>query len=167
MSALPPPRRLITGHTASGAPDIKDDVLVPSLLPAGFAVTEAFTQEQFLITPQQAAEGADIKVERMPLAGGILVRYLDLPPGFDGTMHFCNRLDYLVILSGQIELSFHDGSQKSVGPGDLVVQLGNAHQWTNKTDQWARALAIILPLKEPVKIDGKGLGQALGIVERH
>ncbi|KAK4687306.1 hypothetical protein P7C73_g2817, partial [Tremellales sp. Uapishka_1] len=182
MSALPPPRRLITGHTASGAPDVRDDVLVPTFLPGGYAVTHAFTQEQFLTTPQQAAAGADTKVEHSPLPGGIVVRYLgvseipldrkrptdwssrkDMAQGFIGEMHHFNELYYPIVISGQIEVHFPDGSKKDVGAGDLIVQLGNAHQWVNKSDQWARGIAVVLPLKEPVRIDGKGLDKALGL----
>ncbi|KAK4683712.1 hypothetical protein P7C73_g6520, partial [Tremellales sp. Uapishka_1] len=82
-------------------------------------------------------------------------------------MHFTNTLDYIIVVSGHLELLFHDGDKKEVGPGDLIVQLGNAHQWLNKSDQWARMVAVILPLKEPVQIDGKGLDEALGIPGKH
>lgn len=53
-------------------------------------------------------------------------------------MHFINTIDYVVITHGTFQLKFHDGTTTDVKPGDLIVQLGNVHQWNNSSDQWAR-----------------------------
>jgi oxalate decarboxylase/phosphoglucose isomerase-like protein (cupin superfamily) len=43
--------------------------------------------------------------------------------------------------------------------GDVCVQRGTIHGWTNRSDKPAR-MYFILTAAEPVKIDGKPLGDA-------
>ena len=57
----------------------------------------------------------------------------DIPPGSsleDIPLHKQDSLDYIAILSGQINLEFEDQTI-SLETGDILVQAGNLHSWTN------------------------------------
>lgn len=112
-----------------------------------------------------------------PPKGGTVVRILDLPPeGPDGPkfnkaqvkklfsavgleenaehvvpsrhplMHRTQSIDYGIVLSGECVLILDD-SEVHLKAGDVVVQCGTIHAWTNRTDAICR-IAFIL-------VDGK------------
>jgi quercetin dioxygenase-like cupin family protein len=41
-----------------------------------------------------------------------------------------------------MRLVLHDGSHKDVKVGDVIIQVGNIHQWVNVSDEPARASAF-------------------------
>jgi quercetin dioxygenase-like cupin family protein len=49
-------------------------------------------------------------------------------PGFSYRMHRTPTVDFIVIVSGQLELLLDDGSVR-LKPGDSVVQRGTSHGW--------------------------------------
>lgn len=58
-------------------------------------------------------------------------------------MHTTPTVDYLVMLSGSIDLELDDGATVTLRPGDTVVQNGTRHRWLNATDEPA-TMAIFL-----------------------
>jgi len=86
------------------------------------------------------------------------VGFVDLPPGYESPMHFTNSQDYIVVMNGEIEITFMDGVKKTLVPGNMVVQCAAAHLWSNKTEKWARFLGISMP-SEPVVVGGKTLDE--------
>ena len=50
-------------------------------------------------------------------------------------------LDYIVIISGTIDLIFNDDSSKTLNAGDLVIQVGGIHTWHNKSSETCRESA--------------------------
>lgn len=48
-----------------------------------------------------------------------------------------SQLDYLILIHGELEMTLHDGSSKTVRAGDAVVQIANIHGWNNNTTEWA------------------------------
>ncbi len=63
-------------------------------------------------------------------------------PGRHPLMHRTESIDYGVVLEGQIVLLLDD-SEVVLEAGDLVVQRGTIHAWTNRTDQITRMLFIL------------------------
>ena len=47
-------------------------------------------------------------------------------------MHKSETLDYGIVLEGQRILQLDDG-ERVMNPGDVVVQIGNWHGWSNRT----------------------------------
>ena len=47
-------------------------------------------------------------------------------------MHTTKTIDYGVVLSGEIVLQLDD-SERTLGPGDVVVQRGTRHAWRNRS----------------------------------
>lgn len=108
-----------------------------------------------------------------PPKGGTIIRIVDLPPeGPDGPkfdkeqsrelfaavglaenaerhkpgrhplMHRTESIDYGIVLSGEIVLLLDD-SEVHLKEGDVVVQRGTVHAWTNRTDRVCR-MAFVL-----------------------
>ena len=109
-----------------------------------------------------------------PPKGGTVVRILDLPPeGPDGPqfdkeqvkklfsavgleenaehvvpsrhplMHRTQSIDYGIVLSGECILILDD-SEVHLKAGDVVVQCGTIHAWTNRTDTICRIVFILV-----------------------
>lgn len=58
-------------------------------------------------------------------------------------MHKTQTLDYIIILSGELYLIMED-TETLLKPGDIVIQCGTNHAWSNRTDQPCLQLAILL-----------------------
>ncbi|MFT3661013.1 MAG: cupin domain-containing protein [Gordonia sp. (in: high G+C Gram-positive bacteria)] len=80
--------------------------------------------------------------------------YVDWAPGAVFPLHRTMSLDYLIVLSGELELSFEDGTATTIRPGDTVIQRGAEHIWKNTTDEWTRT-AIVMIGAEPHIVDGE------------
>ena len=119
------------------------------------------------------SEPTDIHRDTHPPKGGTVIRIVDIPPeGQDGPdfdketakalfenvglaenaehtipgrnplMHRTESIDYGIVLEGEIVLLLDD-SEVVLGPGELVVQRGTIHAWTNRTDNITRMLFIL------------------------
>jgi quercetin dioxygenase-like cupin family protein len=61
-------------------------------------------------------------------SGGAIGRLLIWPPGFSYPRHTTPSLDFIIVMSGQLELIL-DTESKILSAGDVVVQRGTAHSW--------------------------------------
>ena len=57
-------------------------------------------------------------------------------------MHRTESIDYGIVLEGQIVLLLDD-SEVVLEQGDMVVQRGTIHAWTNRTDRITRMLFVL------------------------
>ncbi len=58
-------------------------------------------------------------------------------------MHRTETIDYGVLLAGEIWLVLDDGETK-LTPGDIVIQRGTNHAWSNRSSEPARMLFMLL-----------------------
>lgn len=58
-------------------------------------------------------------------------------------MHQTASVDYIVILSGEIYL-ITDTEETLLQAGDIVIQRGTNHAWSNRSDQMCLQLAILI-----------------------
>lgn len=58
-------------------------------------------------------------------------------------MHRTETIDYGILLAGEIWLVLDEGETK-LSPGDIVIQRGTNHAWSNRTNEPARMLFILL-----------------------
>ncbi|MNW20048.1 Cupin domain protein [compost metagenome] len=61
-------------------------------------------------------------------------------------MHQTASLDYIVIISGEIYL-ITDIEETLLQAGDIVIQRGTNHAWSNRSDQMCLQLAILIDAK--------------------
>ena len=74
---------------------------------------------------------------------------MEFAAGIASEMHRTETIDYIVMLSGEIDMDM-DASTVKLKAGDIMVQRGTHHAWVNRGTEPAR-LAIVL-------LDAKPLG---------
>ena len=112
----------------------------------------------------------------VPPAGGTRIRIVDIPPdavqnslsrdevaeafasigapaahGAEGPhalMHRTETVDYGILLSGELWLVVDEGETR-LGPGDVVVQRGTNHAWSNRTGDTARIAFVLVDGRFP------------------
>jgi quercetin dioxygenase-like cupin family protein len=144
MSAAP--RRIVTGHDASGKSVVLSDAATPKTLDIGTAAFhEIWITDQ---TPVPVAatepEPTERPVRTPPPAGGVMVRFTEMAPGAESPMHRTETVDVGVVLEGETWLLLDDGSETRVGPGDAVVQRGTNHAWANRSDRPVRMMFVLI-----------------------
>lgn len=70
-------------------------------------------------------------------------------PGSGFDMRQTPTIDFLVVVSGRMELLVEEGSAK-LGPGDCVVQRGTRHAWRVVGDEPCTFAAVFLPTAQAV-----------------
>lgn len=147
-------RRIVTGHDENGKAVIVHDGPAPHVneFPKrpGFGITQFWVSDT---TPASNAGDEDTSeraFELLPPNGGLVFRMLEYPPGEAGHgdagreaiqqhkiegakhagMHKTCTVDYTVVLSGQTDMELDD-SVTRLYAGDVVVQRGTAHAWSN------------------------------------
>jgi quercetin dioxygenase-like cupin family protein len=147
MSTAPtPPRRIVTGHDASGRSVVLSDGPNPKTLDIGTAAFHEVWITDAMPVPIAAEEPetTDRPVRVPPPANGVMVRYTEMAPGGESPMHRTETVDVGVVLEGETWLLLDDGSETLVGPGDAVVQRGTMHAWANRSDRPVRMLFVLI-----------------------
>jgi naringenin degradation protein FdeH len=124
--------------------------------------------------PARIDNGPDPTLGRLELApprGGTRIRIVDVPPdtvqnaiapeqaaaafaeigaahshslhGPHALMHRTETVDYGIVLSGEVWLVV-DEDETRLEPGDVVVQRGTNHAWSNRTEETARVAFVLV-----------------------
>jgi quercetin dioxygenase-like cupin family protein len=75
---------------------------------------------------------------------------MEFAAGIASEMHRTETIDYIVMLSGEIDMEMDDSTVK-LRAGDIMVQRGTNHAWINRGKEPAR-LAIVLLDAAPLGI---------------
>jgi quercetin dioxygenase-like cupin family protein len=135
-TSLPPlpGRRYVTGVDATGRSAVVD---LGDISAAARWKSDGDEGYDFWVIPQLPAplqEPANPPAGYKPAdrapRGGLLGRLITWAPGFQYPMHTTPTLDFIVVVSGQLELGLENGAQL-LGPGDVLIQRGTAHRWRN------------------------------------
>jgi quercetin dioxygenase-like cupin family protein len=144
MSSVP--RRIVTGHDASGRSVVLSDAPTPKTLDIG---TAAF-HELWITDATPAAiaatepEPTDRPVRTPPPADGVVVRFTEMAPGAESPMHRTETVDVGVVLEGETWLLLDDGSETRMGAGDVVVQRGTNHAWENRSERVVKMAFVMI-----------------------
>jgi len=140
------PRRIVTGHDASGKSVVLSDAPTPKTLDIGAAVFQEIwcTAQMPVQIGATEPEPTDRPVRTPPPADGVMIRFTEMGPGAQSPMHRTETVDVGVVLEGETWLLLDDGSQTRVGAGDAVVQRGTKHAWANRTGRPARMLFVLI-----------------------
>jgi quercetin dioxygenase-like cupin family protein len=85
-----------------------------------------------------------------PPVNGSRFIVMEFAPGIASEMHRTETIDYIAVLSGEIEMDM-DASTVTLRAGDIMVQRGTNHAWVNRGKEPAR-LAIVLLDAKPLAI---------------
>ncbi len=144
-------RRVITGHGANNfAQVLRDDAASNTRHSAsGSSSTLIWCTDA---TPADIALGEDAedmgarKIGTPPPPNGTRFAVLDFPPGSVSPMHRTETIDYVVVISGELEMDMDD-STVALTAGDVMVQRGTNHAWANRSTEPARAAFILIDAK--------------------
>jgi len=164
-------RRLVTGHDATGRSCVlMDDEPRAVLLEkaGGLRLTELWTTSE---TPAAFTSSDRARRERRiePDPGGTVFRVIEYPPDSERLakirpeehfasmgaqsaptekrrhpgMHRTKTLDYAIVLAGEIYAVLDEG-EVLLGAGDVLVQQGTNHAWSNRSDKPATIAFVLL-----------------------
>jgi quercetin dioxygenase-like cupin family protein len=150
-----PIRRVVTGHDANGFAKILIDGPATNrrTSKSGGVSTLIWCTDR---TPADISVGENIEdmgarmLGTPPPPNGTRFTVNDIPPGRTGPMHRTETIDYVIVLSGEIEMEM-DASTIELKAGDVLVQRGTNHAWINRGTEAAR-VAFILIDAEPLGI---------------
>src|SRR5262245_3375270 len=145
---LPPIRRVVTGHDTNNVAKVIMDG------PATNAKAGASGATSTLIwstdsTPADCAVGEQIEdlgariIGTPPPEHGSRFAVITFPPGNPGRMHRTETIDYVVVISGEIDMDMDDSSVK-LKAGDVLVQRATNHAWVNRASEPARVAFVLL-----------------------
>lgn len=177
MQALPPFKRVVTGHNADGDAIVASNGPTPSVFPLlavpGTVFHELWNTSASPALLDNASDPTRKPLQLSPGPQGSVIRVVDIPPdsvqnqvsdedaaavfaeigeSHAGSgranarhklMHRTETLDYGIVTEGEVWLVL-DEEEVHLKRGDVVVQRGTHHAWSNRTDAMARMVFILL-----------------------
>lgn len=165
-------RRVITGHDAAGRSVVLSDAPSPHVEAILGVPTLASTELWSTAVPASnvaPSDGAVLPLKVAPPAQGAVFRVVEFPPdrdwqaslpagrsvtgdalsaASDPMMHRTRSIDFAVVMSGEI-WSVLDEGEVLLRRGDVLVQRGTNHAWSNRSDAPCQ-VAFVLVDAEPV-----------------
>ena len=149
-------RRVITGHNANGRAIVKIDEVSKNVFSGrpGATVCNVWTTDS---SPADNDGDADEGLRKVgtTLKHGTIFRVLEFAPGLAPRNHRTDSIDYIVVMSGEIDMEL-DGAEVHLKAGDVMVQRGTIHNWINRGTAPC-VLAVILVDAKSVEAGGKVL----------
>lgn len=148
------PRRIVTG-VQNGRSTIAEDQKVENAVEhlPGLIISDIWNTQK---TPASLDFETKIPNTGFPQTpkNGTYFRYVVIPPDKElgvefktgephPMMHQTQTLDYIIILSGELYLIMEEG-ETLLQAGDIVIQRGTNHAWSNRSDQPCIQLAVLI-----------------------
>jgi hypothetical protein len=170
-------RRIVTGHDAKGRSIFimdGDAPLPTGRTSAGTSVLDLWVTDGAPADNTGSADAADRPFRLPPPSQGSVFRVVEYPPDKErfsalkaqqwsadaknqGYMrdaantrhagfHKTNTIDYAIVLDGEIYALMDEG-EKLMKAGDVLVQRGTSHAWSNRSDKPARVAFVLIDAK--------------------
>ncbi len=166
-------RRVVTGHSAQGKSIIVSDAASPHVMTMpgnpSFGMTNLWITDATPADNTGTKDAADRPIVLEPPAGGSIFRVVEFPPdrtlaSFDRDaafaamgaghamdkdasrhpgMHRTATVDYAIVLSGEIWALMDEG-ETLLRTGDVLVQRGTNHAWSNRSDAPCQVAFILI-----------------------
>jgi len=141
-------RRVVTGHDASRTAKVLIDGVATNrrTSKSGGMSTLIWCTDR---APADISLGENVEDMGARLLGtppppnGTRFTVNDIPPGRTGPMHRTETIDYVIVISGEIEMEM-DYSTVKLKAGDVLVQRGTNHAWINRGTEPARVAFILI-----------------------
>ena len=150
-------RRVVTGHDKNGKAraiidEISDNVI--SRRP-GQQSTVIWATDQ---TPADLENLNDISAEVIDttVPNGSVLRVSRFEPGVAPRNHRTASLDYAIVISGEIDMELDDGEIVNLKAGDVLVQRGTIHNWTNPGTEPCVIAFILMSAPLPQQLNAEG-----------
>lgn len=139
-------RRVVTAHDADGKSTLWLD---------GFASNYKFPSECISSTLMWSTgrsptdiTGAEDEGQRIlgsaPPLGGSRFTMMEFQPGNEGHMHRTDTVDYVICITGEIDMFLENGKFVTLRTGDVLIQRGTNHAWVNRSNKPCRLALVLL-----------------------
>lgn len=151
MAASTGIRRIVTGHDGKDTARVITDSLATNSKQAGHGAVSTLIwcsdETPADIRPGETFEdmGARI-IGTQPPPNGSRFAVIEFPPGEPTRMHRTESIDYVICMSGRIDMDMDD-STVTMEAGDVMVQRGTNHAWVNRYDAPARVAFVLIDAK--------------------
>jgi hypothetical protein len=159
-------RRVVIGYNAKGEAIVKTDEQLTAVSRggvAGISGCEISSTDRMPVDNSTAADATQ-RAGFVPqnsnyvgTGGGTLIRIDEWAPGCARFTHRTETLDYIIMLSGEIDLELDSGEVAHLKSGDVLLNRGMIHTCVNKGSVSA-VMAVIMIDAKPVEVNGKVLG---------
>jgi len=137
----------------------------------GLVFNEVWRTSDSPVPIDNGPDPTSVPLRLSPTPRGSVIRVLDIPPGdvhendsaaaaasfaeigasdalskshsTHAHMHRTETVDYGILISGEIWLVV-DGDETRLEPGDICIQRGTSHAWSNRSDKPARLVFVLL-----------------------
>jgi mannose-6-phosphate isomerase-like protein (cupin superfamily) len=152
-------RRVVTGHDDSGRAVIAVDEICKNVMSRrpNHESCVVWSTGSFPADNSDHADGGARQVATTD-PNGTVFRIGVYHPGVAARNHRTESVDYAIVMSGEIVMEI-DGSSVHLRAGDVLVQRGTIHNWTNPGTEPC-VIAFVLVAAKPVERAGKVLGAA-------
>ena len=170
-----PARRVVTGHDAAGRAVVLLDGPAPNVKlrkATGLTSTLLWVTDKSPAYNSESADSAAREIGVAPPRRGSIFRVVDFPPAADvgavdnaamlkemgiadgghadprhATMHRTRSIDYVVVISGEIDMLLDD-FEVHLKAGDVLVQRGTSHAWANRGKESCRVAFVLIDAEE-------------------
>jgi len=150
-------RRVVTGHDENGKAHVVIDEISSDVISRrpGQDSAVIWATDQL---PADLTAFNDISsgVEKSTVPGGSVFRICRYEPGVAPRNHRTESIDYAVVVSGEIDMELDDGEKVHLTAGDVVVQRGTVHNWTNNGDVPCVVAFVLVAAKLPDGLESIG-----------
>ncbi len=123
-------RRVVTGHDANGNAIVKIDEIAQHWREGrpGGMVCNVWTTDTLPANNSLDVDGGKREGKFTMIPNGSVFRILHFSPGLERRMHRTDSIDYLIVMSGEIDMELDIGVEVHLKQGDVMVQRGHHSQ---------------------------------------
>ncbi len=149
-------RRVVTGHDDSGRAVVAVDEVSRNV------ISRRPQHESCVIwstgsfpTDNASPQDGGVRPVASTDPNGSVFRIVEYGPGVAPRNHRTESIDYAVVMAGEIDMDI-DGATVHLRQGDVLVQRGTIHNWSNRGTQPC-VIAFVLIAAQPVERAGRVL----------
>ena len=150
-------RRVVTGHDKNGKARVVIDELSDNVISrrAGQQSTVIWATNQ---TPANLEVLNDLsaEVKDTTVPNGTVFRISRFEPGVAPRNHRTASMDYAIVISGKIDMELDDGVVVNLKAGDVLVQRGTVHNWTNPGTEPCIIAFVLMACPLPEQLNAEG-----------
>ena len=126
-------RRIVTGHNSERRPVVLTDEEMSNVVSRRSGQLES----QIWSTDADYARGVDkseaeLRQADRHIASGTVFTVVTYAPGVAAFPHRNDWFDYTIVIAGEIDMQLDEATEVHLKAGDIVVQRGTIHNWTNR-----------------------------------
>jgi quercetin dioxygenase-like cupin family protein len=147
---MKPIRRVVTGVGPDGRSIfLSDGEVVASPTSPGVEIAELWATSEMPASNTGSADSARQRHSLLPDPSGTLLRIFEVEPQdpkSDLGFHTTDTVDYIYVIHGEIH-ALVEGGERLLREGDVLVQRGTHHAWSNRSGRPCRLLAVMMDAK--------------------